>query len=171
MLHGGAAAITSPYCAGMPPDDVVREPPTSDLALGLLQRYYAELDSRFPSGFEPEPGDRRPEADLVPPDGAFLVARLDGRPVGCGGVRKLDGATAEIKRMWIDPTARGRGVGGRLLSALEDAARDLGCPVVRLDTSAHLTEAISLYRSRGYADIPAYNDNPYADRWFETRLY
>ena len=75
---------------------------------------------------------------------------LDDRPVGCGAVRKLDETTGEIKRMWVDPAARGRGVGRQLLRALEGAAVELGCETVYLDTSAHLVEAIALYRSFGY---------------------
>jgi GNAT superfamily N-acetyltransferase len=108
--------------------------------------------------------------ELVPPRGAFLVARLDGRAVGCGAVRKLDENTAEVKRMWIEPDVRGRGVGRRLLAALEEVAIELDCRVLRLDTSAHLTEALALYRSSGYHEIPAYNDNLYAEHWFEKHL-
>ncbi len=146
------------------------EPPDSDLATGLLDRYFSELDDRFPEGFDPSRTVAAPSAELVPPHGVFLVARLDGRPVGCGAVRRLDERTAEIKRMWIDPSVRGRGVGRGLLAALEDAARTLGCTVVRLDTSAHLTEAIALYKSAGYVPIPAYNDNSYAAHWLEKPL-
>ncbi len=146
------------------------ERPDSDLASRLLDRYFAELGVRFPEGFDPGRTVAAPGAELVPPHGAFLVARLDGRPVGCGAVRRLDARTAEIKRMWIDPAARGRGVGRRLLAALEDVARSLGCATVRLDTSAHLTEAIALYRSAGYVEIPAYNDNVYAAHWLEKPL-
>jgi ribosomal protein S18 acetylase RimI-like enzyme len=136
----------------------------------LLQRYYDDLDSRLPGGFDPAQAVAATEAELIAPDGALLVARLDGSPVGCGAVRKLDGITAEIKRMWIDPAARGRGVARYLLAPLEDAARELGCRLVRLDTSAHLTEAIALYRSSGYGEIAAYNDNRYAGLWFDKRL-
>jgi GNAT superfamily N-acetyltransferase len=110
------------------------------------------------------------EEEPVPPHGAFLVAHLGGNPVGCGAVRRLDEATAEIRRMWIDPAVRGGGIGRSLLAALEQAARDTGCSVVRLDTRADLPEALALYRSSGYRDIPAYNDNPYATHWLEKRL-
>ena len=82
------------------------------------------------------------------------MARVDDRPVACGAVRKLDETTGEIKRMWVDPAARGLGVGRQLLTALEGAAVELGCEAVYLDTSAHLTEAIALYRSFGYEEIP-----------------
>lgn len=150
--------------------EIARESPESDLASVLLGRYYAELGSRFPGGFDPDRTAAAPVVELVPPRGAFLVARLDGRAVGCGAVRKLDENTAEVKRMWIEPDVRGRGVGRRLLAALEDAAIELDCRVLRLDTSARLTEALALYRSSGYHEIPAYNDNLYAADWFEKRL-
>jgi GNAT superfamily N-acetyltransferase len=150
--------------------DVECVPPTSNLAARLLQRYYRELDSRLAGGFDLDQTAAVSEAELLAPHGAFLVANLGGRPVGCGAVRKLDETTAEIKRMWIDPAVRGRGVGRRLLAALEDAARALGCHVVRLDTSTDLVEALALYRSAGYRDIPAYNDNPYASVWLEKEF-
>jgi GNAT superfamily N-acetyltransferase len=146
------------------------EPPDGDLAADLLGRYFRELDSRFPDGFDAARTVAAPSAELVPPYGTFLVARLDGRAVGCGAVRLLDDVTAEIKRMWIDPDARGHGVGRGTLAALEDAARTLGAKVARLDTSAHLAEAIGLYRSAGYVEIPAYNDNEYAAHWMEKPL-
>jgi GNAT superfamily N-acetyltransferase len=129
-----------------------------------------EITRVEPDGFAVERSVAAPPEDLAPPHGAFLVARLDGEPVGCGAVRLLDAATAEIKRMWISPAARGRGVARRLLGDLEGVAGALGCTVVRLDTSAHLTEAIGLYRSSGYVDIPAYNDNLYAGLWLEKLL-
>ena len=140
------------------------------LALELLGQYYAELDSRFPGGFDVGQTVAAPPDELRPPRGAFLVARLDGVAVACGAVRKLDEERAEIKRMWVSPTARGRGVARALLAELEDAARTLGSTFVRLDTAASLSEALGLYRSAGYVEIPAYNDNRYAAHWFEKRL-
>ena len=85
-------------------------------------------------------------------------------------MRRLDETTAEIKRMWIDPVARSRGLGRSLLAALEAKAIELGCRSIRLDTNAHLTEAAALYRSSGYLEVPSYNDNPYAAHWFEKSL-
>ena len=109
--------------------------------------------------------------EFAPPHGVFLVARLEGEAVGCGAIRALDADIAEIKRMWVDPAARRLGIGRSLLSALESAAAaELGCRTVRLDTAAFLIEALPLYRSAGYSDIPAYNDNPYAEHWLEKRL-
>ena len=111
-----------------------------------------------------------PPADLVPPNGAMLLARSDGDPVGIGGIRHLDAPAPEIKSMFLSPAARGAGVGPRLLAALEAIAAERGADAVRLDTSDHLTAAIALYRRAGYTEVPAYNDNSHADLWFERRL-
>lgn len=151
--------------------EIAFEDAESPLALDLLGRYYAELDSRFPGGFDVSQTVAAPPDELRAPHGAFLVARLDRIAVACGAVRKLDQDLAEIKRMWVSPTARGRGVARALLAALEDAARTLGSTCVRLDTAASLREALGLYRSAGYVEIPAYNDNRYAAHWFEKRIY
>jgi len=144
--------------------------PSSPLAASMLSRYFAELDDRFPGGFMVEQSGPAPIEEFVAPSGAYLIASIGTDAVGCGAVRKLDECSGEIKRMWIDPGSRGRGVGGRLLAALEHAARALGCTTVSLDTSRHLPEAIGLYRANGYEEIPAYNDNPYAAYWFRKTL-
>ena len=149
---------------------IAHEDAESEPARERLQRYYAELDSRFPGGFDVAQTVAAPPDELRAPHGAFLVARGDGEPVACGAVRKLVADAAEIKRMWVAPTARGRGVARALLGALEDAAHTLGSTVVRLDTAATLHEALGLYRSAGYVEIPAYNDNRYAAHWFEKAL-
>jgi GNAT superfamily N-acetyltransferase len=149
---------------------VVVEPAGSELAVGLLHSYFSELEHRIPGGLDEDASPAVRPDELSPPGGAFLVAQVDGRPAGCGGLRRLGPTTAEIKHMWIDPSARGRGVGRQLLTALEQAARALGYEVMRLDTSLHLNEALGLYRSSGYDEIPAYNDNPYAAHWFEKSL-
>jgi aspartate racemase len=150
--------------------ELLEAPPESEAAARLLARYYEELTVRFPGGFDVDRTVAAPSAEPCPPFGCFLIARLEGRAVGCGAVRKLDETTAEIKRMWIDPAVRGRGVGRRLLAGLESAASRLGCRLVRLDTSSHLPEALGLYRSSGYSEIPPYNDNCYAHHWFEKSL-
>jgi DNA-binding MarR family transcriptional regulator/GNAT superfamily N-acetyltransferase len=134
-----------------------------------LDRYFAELDHRFPEGFDPGAHDEDP-ATFSAPDGIFLVAVDDDRPAGCGGICRIDATTAEIKRMWVGPEVRGAGVGRRLLAALEDAAVDLGYSAVVLDTNAELTEAIAMYESSGYRPVARYNDNRYAQRWFAKPL-
>lgn len=138
-------------------------------ALAAVDRYVAELTVRFPAGFDP--GDTAAEAPTMgPPDGRFLVGRIDGEVATCGGVRRLTRTRAEIKRMWVDDHWRGCGLGGRMLAALEDAARDLGYREVLLDTNATLVEAVAMYERSGYRSIPRYNDNPYAQAWFAKRL-
>ena len=111
---------------------------------------------------------------MAAPAGRFVIARIGARPVGCGGlvVRTPDAGPdfAEIKRMWVDRSLRGVGIGFRILDALEGTAREMGQGMVRLDSNRTLTEAHALYRRCGYAKIPRYNDNPYAHFWFEKRL-
>jgi ribosomal protein S18 acetylase RimI-like enzyme len=111
-----------------------------------------------------------PPADLVPPNGELLLVPLDGEPVAIGGVRILGTPVAEVKSMSVAPAARGRGVGRRLLERLEAIAADHGCRAVRLGTTSHMTTAIALYRALGYREIPAYNDGPNADLWFEREF-
>jgi DNA-binding MarR family transcriptional regulator/GNAT superfamily N-acetyltransferase len=144
--------------------------PRSADAEHCLQRYYAELAARFPGGFELH-ADDAPDADeLVPPSGCILVARLFGDPVGCGAIRTLEPGVGEIKRMWISPQVRGLGVGRRLLAELEQVAIGRKVRTLRLDTNGSLAEALRLYRASGYGEIARYNDNPYAQHWFEKTL-
>lgn len=143
------------------------EPADSEDARQCVEAYYRELDARFEHGFDPGSGGYGGAAAEA---GCFLLARLEGRPVGCGMVRALDADTGEIKRMWIAPGMRGLGLSRRLLAALEDQARALGLTRVRLDTNRALAEAQSLYRKAGYREIARYNDNSYADHWFEKTL-
>lgn len=112
----------------------------------------------------------QPPADLVPPTGELLLVSLDEEPVAIGGVRDLETAVAEVKSMYLAPSARGRGLGRRLLMRLESIAAEHGCRAVRLDTANHMTAAIALYRDLGYREVPAYNDGPNADLWFERPL-
>jgi GNAT superfamily N-acetyltransferase len=111
-----------------------------------------------------------PPTDLVPPDGVLLLATVDGEPAGLGGVRHLDTEVAEVKSMYVAPAYRGTGLGRRILARLDEIAAEHGCSAVRLDTSDYLTPAVGLYRSAGYREVPAYNENPKADLWFERTL-
>lgn len=116
-----------------------------------------------------DPGPLR-DHDLAPmraPHGTFVLARSDGEVVACGGVQPLGGGVGEIKRMWVHDGRRGAGLGARLLRHLEDDAAALVHTVVRLDTTGALTDAIALYERAGYRSVERYNDNPYAERWFE----
>lgn len=120
-----------------------------------------DLEAEFAGG---------PPTDLAPPDGVLLIARADGEPAGLGGIRHLDTEVAEVKSMFVSRSRRGLGIGRRLLGELEDIARRRGCRAARLDTSDYLTAAIALYRSAGYREVPAYNQNPKANLWFEREL-
>ena len=140
----------------------------------LLQAMLAELEVMY-GPLDPAVTPRASAEDMAPPHGAFLVLYAMGaeggeRAVACGGLKKLDATTGEIKRMYVVPDARGRGVARRLLGALEDAARAAGYERVKLDTGAKQPHAQSLYASAGYASIADYNDNRYASYWFEKSL-
>ena len=108
--------------------------------------------------------------ELTPPNGVFVIARLGGRPIGCGSLRRKDRRVGEIKRLWVSSDARGLGVGRRILEALETNAWDFGLRTLRLDTNRSLTEAQALYRKCGYVEVEAFNDEPYAHHWFEKKL-
>jgi ribosomal protein S18 acetylase RimI-like enzyme len=139
--------------------EVAEVDPAGPVARACLTRYFAELDERFASGFDPDaalPTDAR----------VFLVARVDGEPVGCGALKPGGGGgVTEIKRMWVSPDARGLGVGRRLLAELEARAIADGAEVLRLDSNGSLVEAIALYRSAGYVEVEAFNDEPHATVW------
>lgn len=150
--------------------EVAEVDPRTPSAQHCLDAYAAELDRRFDAGFDVDRSRPIDDDEVRRPGGAFLVATLHGEPVGCGGVKLHRDRPAEIKRLWVDDPARGLGLGRRLLSDLEALARDAGHRSVQLDTNRSLTEAIALYRSSGYHEIPAFNDEPYAHHWFEKRL-
>jgi DNA-binding MarR family transcriptional regulator/GNAT superfamily N-acetyltransferase len=135
-----------------------------------LAHYFAELGERFERGFDPGrtlPADGK---DLVPPSGAFLLARFNGQPAGCGALKALDSEHGEIMRMWVDRAHRGLGIAARILAALEQQAVANGHRAVRLYTNRSLREAKAMYGARGYVEIARYNDDPYADHWFEKQL-
>lgn len=146
------------------------ENPTSAAARFCIDAYLAELDLRFDAGFDPERSISAAAEELVEPRGLLLVARLREGPIGCGALKLHGSDPVEIKRMWVAPEARGLGVGRRLLRELEEHARARGATVARLETNRSLTEAISLYRSAGYVEVAPFNDEPYADHWFEKVL-
>ncbi|MDC9833712.1 bifunctional helix-turn-helix transcriptional regulator/GNAT family N-acetyltransferase [Rhizobium binxianense] len=135
-----------------------------------LSEYYGELARRFEKGFEVSLS-RDPDAgDMVRPRGAFLVAILDELPIGCVGLKGSGGAVAEIKRLWVAPSARGLGLAKRLMTSAENIARELGVKRLRLDTNSALPEAQKLYRGTGWNEIDRFNDDPYPDTFFEKRL-
>jgi GNAT superfamily N-acetyltransferase len=136
---------------------------------GLLASYFAEIYAAF--GYDDALAPPAPAEDFTAPRGQFLVVRdQDRTATGCGAVRLLDPATAEIKRMWLHPSIRGRGAGSALLTALESAALGLGARRGVLDTNATLTNALGLYRAAGWVEVPAYNENNDATHWFAKDL-
>lgn len=135
-----------------------------------LRAYVEELNERWEAGFDPSAGVSAEPHELTPPAGCFLIAYLHGEPIGCGGVKHLPGGPSDIKRMWVSPAARGLGLGRRLLGELEQRVRDSGATVARLETNRVLSEAIGLYRSAGYVEVEAFNDEPFAHHWFEKPL-
>jgi DNA-binding MarR family transcriptional regulator/GNAT superfamily N-acetyltransferase len=150
--------------------DVRQEAPTSPDARWCLEEYFRELAERFETGFDPTRSNPASDDELTPPAGYFVVARLDGRPVGCGALKRRDMTTGEIKRMWTAPSCRGCGVARTVLQSLESLARGLDLTTLRLETNRTLREAQGLYRSEGYEEVEPFNDEPYAHYWFEKRL-
>lgn len=139
-------------------------------ARSCVRAYFAELDRRSESGFDVTAGISAEPHEVTPPAGLFLVAYLRGEPVGCGAVKHHPGEASEIKRMWVAEPARGLGIARRLLAELEKEAVASGAGTAHLETNKTLVEAIALYRSAGYVEVPAFNDEPFAHHWFEKRL-
>jgi GNAT superfamily N-acetyltransferase len=140
-------------------------PPATELVAAMIE----ELEPHYGRIDVPEAPSATP-AEMSPPGGAFLVGFDGDRPVCCGGVKGLSDEACEIKRMYVVPDARGRGVAGVLLGALEDAARGLGYRVARLDTGAAQPHAQRIYEAAGYRGVENFNDNPFASFWGEKRL-
>jgi GNAT superfamily N-acetyltransferase len=138
-------------------------PPASELLSAMvaeMNELYGSLDA----------APRATPADFAPPSGTFLVGFAGDDPVCAGGIKRIGPDAAEIKRMYVVPAARRRGLARRLLVALEDAARERGYRVVRLDTGPRQTHAMELYTSAGYTRIGNYNGNPLAAYWGEKLL-
>jgi GNAT superfamily N-acetyltransferase len=142
---------------------IAREDPDSPDARWCVEQYFAELAERFEESFDPH-------RTLPAPADVFLLARVDGERAGCGVLKRHAPGVGEIMRMWVAPGHRGIGLGARMLEALEAEAAARGDERVRLYTNRSLSEAKAMYRSRGYVEIPRYNDDPYANHWFEKRL-
>jgi len=144
--------------------------PSHPHARHCLREYFSELDRRFDTGFDPANSIPALDEEMRPPAGLFLVATLGGDPIGSGALKFHGREPADLKRMWVASSARGLGVGRRLLNELESHAVRHGVRSVRLETNKSLVEAISLYRSAGYAEVPAFNDEPYAHHWFAKQI-
>jgi DNA-binding MarR family transcriptional regulator/GNAT superfamily N-acetyltransferase len=135
-----------------------------------IDSFFGELRRRFEEGYDPSKGISASDAELTPPAGLLLVATLRSEPIGCGALKFQPDASGQIKRMWIAPEARGLGLGRRILAELEARAAAGGARTVRLETHRALPEAIALYRSAGYREVPPFNDELYAHHWFEKPL-
>jgi len=156
----------------MPVTEILIQPadPAAPESIALVRAMEDEIDELYADrpgsvhsvGAEP--------AEMTPPDGDFLVIVHEGRPAGCGGIKRLDGDACEIKRMYVAPELRGRGLSGDLLGALERRARELGYSIARLDTADRQPAARPLYEGAGYRRIPPYNENDLATYWYEKEL-
>lgn len=145
--------------------------PEAPEAQRCLRAYVAELNRRAPQrGFDPSKGSTAEPHQVRPPNGAFVIAYLRGEAVGCGAVKHQPGNVSDVKRMWLAESARGLGLGRRLLEHLEQLAREHGSHKTRMETNDVLSEAIALYRSAGYVEVAPFNDEPFADRWFAKPL-
>jgi GNAT superfamily N-acetyltransferase len=150
--------MSTPHSARHPIDSIriVRAQLTDAFSRALIESLNAEL-----TGAYPEPGATHfglDPADVCDGRGAFLVIYHDGNPVGCGAVRRLDPETAELKRMYVSPALRGRGLGRRLVAALEMEARALGVRRLILETGIRQSAALALYRATGFQSIPLYGE-------------
>src|ERR1700730_14003162 len=141
------------------------EAPDGADARWCLGEYFRELADRFQTGFDPARSISADADELTPPAGAFVIARLGGRPIGCGALKVKDRNIGEVKRMWVRTDARGLGVGRRMLETLETLAREFGLGTLRLETNRTLREAQALYRKCGYLEVEPFNDEPYAHHW------
>ena len=150
--------------------EILEEDPASEVARYCIESYFKELSARSNGRFDAATTISAEPHELVPPAGHFIVAWLDGEAIGCGAVKHHPGEPTEIKRMWVAPAARGLGVGRKLLVELERLAVESGASVAHIETNASLVEAIAMYRKAGYEEVPPFNDEPFADRWFSKPL-
>jgi len=135
----------------------------------MIAGFEADIAERYP-GWTRDNAPGITAEDVTAPEGRLVVAYLDGAPAGCGAFKRLDGDHIEIKRVYVSPEARGRGVARAIMGRLEELARAAGYSVARLDTGDNQPEADSLYRSLGYTEIDDYNANPWAASWYQKQL-
>ena len=150
--------------------EIRAEPFGSPLTQAMADAQQAELTERHHGS--PGSGAMPSPEYFEPPDGRFLVAFEDGDAIACGGVGRLDADTGELRRMYVLPAHRGRGLGRMILEHLEEAGRALGYTKMRLETGNEAPEALGLYTSAGYEPVPCWG--PFADdpksRCFEKQL-
>jgi GNAT superfamily N-acetyltransferase len=158
---------------------VVRAPVHSDAALALLREYHIDVSDRYfrlhlgrnstPAEIEDGLADSPSDA-LAPPTGVFLIGHHNGIPAACVGLKTLDHATVELKRLFVHHAHRGTGGSAHLMVAAEEAARELGATRIVLNTRLDLIEARTLYVKYGYAEIPAIRAEQYAEVWYGKEL-
>jgi GNAT superfamily N-acetyltransferase len=141
----------------------------ANVSLALQQAFFADIAARYP-GWTPANSQSVQPSDLSAPNGVWLVAYLDRRAIGCGGLQRLDADTAEIRRLFLDENGRGRGIGRRLLAELESHARRLGYKRVRLTTGDGQAEALRMFQAAGYQEIPPFTDGTFTRHWMEKTL-
>ena len=162
---GGATAAgdrVGVHIRGVAPDEAA--------ATSMLSAYVTYLATNAPHGYDCATDFPPPPGAFQHPNGTFLVMFDDVEPIGCGAVWRLAPGLAEIRRMWVLPQHHGRGLGRRMLDALESAAVALGCHTARLDSMTSLEAAVAMYRSQGYEEIDDYNSNPNATIWMQRSL-
>ena len=157
------------------PPALVAADPASALADRALWAYMDDIVGRYQqrpaTPAEVERALREaPSDDLAPPTGLLVVAVDGDAPIGCGGVRLLADGIAELTRVWVASTARRRGLATRIVAHLERNAASSGATQIRLDARADLVEARALYAHLGYEEVPAFNDHPYVNHWFQKPL-
>lgn len=135
---------------------VQREDPAQPEVRALIR----ELDDYLIALYDPEENHLLDIESLRAPDVSFFVARVDGRPLGCGAVRVIEPGVGEVKRMYVAPQSRGYGLGRRILSALETRGRDLGLRELKLETGDRQPEALALYRNSGFEPCGPFGGYP-----------
>ena len=141
----------------------------AEVSLLLQQAFFSDIATRYP-GWEPASSQAVVPSDLAPPHGIWLVAYRDGHAIGCGGLQRLDAETGEIRRIFLDQTERGCGTGRRLRVELEEHARRLGYRRVRLTTGDGQPEALRMFQSARYQEIPPFTDGVFTRHWMEKVL-
>ena len=141
----------------------------ADVSIALQEAFFADIAARY-RGWAPASSQSVQPSDLAAPHGAWLVAYVDRRAVGCGGLQRLDPHTAGIRRLFLDDSARGQGIGRRLLAELESHARRLGNERVRLTTGDGQAEALRMFQTANHQEIPPFTDGVFTRHWMEKSL-
>lgn len=156
--------------AATPAVRIVDVDPDDPRLVPCLVAYGREVSDAIGVAFDLKSAGNPDPQDLRPPKGAFFLALQGNQPVGCVALKGLGDRQGEVKRMWISPEARGSGLAPQLMAVLETRAQELGMQRLVLDTNSHLGPALAFYRRQGWQEIARYNDNPYAEHFFEKPL-